>query len=284
MGVRTALHPLLLAGLLLGGFSLGGLSQAGERDELTPVSLKPVVGLIIDDLGDRLGAGERAIALPGHVTYSILPQTTFSRHLAELAHHQGKEVMLHQPMQPQGDHPMGPGGLSLHMTRQEFISTLRANLESVPHARGLNNHMGSLLTRHPGQMGWLMHELWQQDNLYFVDSTTTNQTVALKVALEHHLPGLRRNIFIDHARDEAAIRAQFQRFVAQAKAVGTSLAIAHPYPETLLVLEELLPTLSEQGIRLVPISELIVHRNQRREQLWQASLSPSPTAVKSLKQ
>ena len=243
-----------------------------------------MVGLIIDDLGDRLHDGLRAIALPGQVTYSILPQTTYSRRLAELTHRQGKEVMLHQPMQAVTDRPMGPGGLSIHMTRDDFVNTLRANLGSVPHVRGINNHMGSLLTRHPGQMGWLMHELWQQDNLYFVDSTTTNQTVALKVALEHRLPSLRRNVFLDHDRDEATIRKQFARFIAQAKAIGSSLAIAHPYPETLLVLEEMLPTLSEQGVDLIPISRLIQQRNERREQLWQASLSPSQRGVKSSKQ
>jgi polysaccharide deacetylase 2 family uncharacterized protein YibQ len=243
-----------------------------------------MVALIIDDLGDRLRDGQRAIALPGQVTYSILPQTTYSRRFAELAHRQGKEVMLHQPMQAMVDRPMGPGGLSIHMTRGDFVSTLRANLASVPHARGLNNHMGSLLTRHPGQMGWLMEELRQQDGLFFVDSTTTSQTVALKVALEHQLPGLRRNVFLDHDRNEAVIRQQFARFTAQAKAIGSSVAIAHPYPETLLVLEEMLPTLTEQGIDLIPVSALISQRNERREQLWQASLSPSHRGVKSSKQ
>ena len=273
----------LLRRLPLLALLLAATVQAEQRGELTPVSLRPVVGLIIDDLGDRYGDGERAIALPGSVTYSILPQTTFSRRLAELAHARGKEVMLHQPMQAVSGKAMGPGGLSMHMTHRSFVRTLRTNLDSVPHARGINNHMGSLLTRHPGYMTWLMMEMQKQGGLYFVDSTTTSQTVALKVAREHQMPGLRRNVFLDHERDVGAIREQFARFVAQAKAVGSSLAIGHPYPETLLVLEELLPTLKGQGIELVAVSELIRHRNERREHLWQASLSPSPTAVKSLK-
>ncbi len=275
-----AQRGLLLSALLLCAQSL----LAEEVAQPTPVSMRPMVGLIIDDLGDRLHDGLRAIALPGQVTYSILPQTTYSRRLAELSHRHGKEVMLHQPMQALNNAPMGPGGLSLHMSRKALIQTVHANFASVPHARGINNHMGSLLTRHPGYMGWLMEELRWRGNLYFVDSTTTNQTVALKVAQEHQLPGLRRNIFIDHERNEEAIREQFARFIAQAKAVGSSLAIGHPYPETLLVLEQMLPTLSEQGIDLIPISRLIQQRNERREQLWQASLSPSQRAVKSSKQ
>lgn len=274
--------PQLLLGLLL--LAPGQPLLAEEAGGLGPVSLRPVVGLIIDDLGDRLEDGLRAIALPGQITYSILPQTTYSRRLAEQVHRLNKEVMLHQPMQALNDQPMGPGGLSLHMGRTAFSQILSQNLDSVPHARGVNNHMGSLLTRQPLEMAWLMEELWRNGGLFFVDSTTTPETVALNVAMDFRLPTLRRNIFLDHERSEAAIRGQFARFVSQAKAVGTSLAIAHPYPETLQLLKELLPTLSEQGIELLPISQLIVQRNERRERLWQASLSPLQRDVKSSRQ
>jgi polysaccharide deacetylase 2 family uncharacterized protein YibQ len=276
--------PRARRGLLAAFLLLAGQPLLAEEAGLETVSLRPVVGLIIDDLGDRLSDGLRAIALPGNVTYAILPQTTFSHQFAELVHRQGKEVMLHQPMQALNGKAMGPGGLSLHMTHKAFVRTLRANLTSVPHASGLNNHMGSLLTRHPGQMSWLMDELQRRGDLFFVDSSTTSQSVAQKVALEHRLPSLRRNVFLDHERSEAAIRRQFAHFIAQAKAVGSSLAIGHPYPETLLVLEELLPTLREQGVELLPVSRLIAQRNERRESLWQASLSPLPQGVKSLRQ
>jgi hypothetical protein len=273
-------------GLLLGAILLLGRPALAVAEEgPLPVSPPgPMVGLIIDDLGDRLNDGLRAIALPGNVTYAILPQTTFSHRFAELAHRRGKEVMLHQPMQANSGGAMGPGGLSLQMTHDAFVQTLRANLASVPHARGLNNHMGSLLTRHPQPMAWLMDELQQRGGLFFVDSTTSSQTVALRVAVEHHLPSLRRNIFLDHELNEGAIRRQFARFIAQAKAVGSSLAIAHPYPETLTVLEQLLPTLEAQGVVLYPISQLIAQRSGQGERLWQASLSPLQRDVKSSKQ
>ena len=276
----ATLRSLILCSLLL----LAQPVVAEQQAEPVAAAIRPVVGLIIDDLGDRLQDGLRALALPGNVTFAILPQTTFSQQFAELAHSRGKEVMLHQPMQAMNGKKMGPGGLSMHMTKQGFLQALRDNLASVPHVRGINNHMGSLLTRHPGQMAWLMEAIKQRGELFFVDSTTTSQSVALKVATEHQLPTLRRNIFLDHERRDGAIRAQFARFIAQAQALGSSLAIAHPYPETLRVLEELLPTLKEQGIELMPVSELIRESNERREQLWQASLSPSHRGVKNSKQ
>lgn len=278
--------PSLRRGLLLSLCLLLPWQQlvAEESEGLEQVSYKPMVALIIDDLGDRWYDGLRAINLPGEVTFSILPQTTYSRRLAEQAHQQGKQVMLHQPMQAVSDAAMGPGGLSIHMTHEAFLRTLRANLLSVPHARGVNNHMGSLLTRHPGPMGWLMDELQGRGGLFFVDSTTTSKTVAQRVALEHRLPTLRRNVFLDHEKNEGAIRRQFDRFIAQAKTVGSSLAIAHPYPETLMVLEQELPRLEELGVEMLPVSQLIAQRNGQRERLWQASLSPLQKGLKSSKQ
>ncbi|MCW8829240.1 MAG: divergent polysaccharide deacetylase family protein [Gammaproteobacteria bacterium] len=243
----------------------------------------PVIALIIDDLGDRLDAGSRAIELPGQLTYAILPRTPYSRRLAELAHGAGKEVMLHQPMQAINGRAMGPGGMDMVMSQRALLDTLEANLASVPHARGVNNHMGSLLTRHPGHMGWLMAALRERGNLYFIDSTTTNKTVAQQIAVEHELPTMRRQVFLDHHREERQILKQFVRLLRLAHSNGYALGIGHPYPETLAVLQKVLPHLEGFGVRLVPASELITHKEKRREQLWHASLSPLPKGVKSLK-
>jgi polysaccharide deacetylase 2 family uncharacterized protein YibQ len=270
--------------------ALGSLAAGAAADNDTHVAQPaakhspPILSIIIDDLGDRLDDGVHAINLQGQVTYAVLPQTTYSRRLSELAHAAGKEVMLHQPMQAMNGKAMGPGGMGMHMTRSEMQETLRANLASVPYAVGVNNHMGSLLTRHPGQMAWFMEALKQHGGLYFVDSTTSRYTVAKKVAVEYQLPTTRRNVFLDNVRDDRSIVHQFVRLIQKARTDGHALAIGHPYPETISVLERILPHIEQFGVRLVPVSELIAHKNERREQLWQASLSPLHKGVKSLKQ
>ncbi len=240
-----------------------------------------LLALIIDDLGDHWNYGRRAVELPGAVTYAVLPHTPYGRRLAEMANVTGREVMLHQPMQAINGKAMGPGGLSLDMTHEEFVRTLRDNLRAVPHVSGVNNHMGSLLTRHPGHMQWLMEELHEQGNLYFVDSRTSRQSVAPQLASESGLPTTQRNVFLDHDRDMAAIERQFDEAVSQARSVGSSVLIGHPYPETLAFLEQRLPDLAAEGVRLVPVSAVIAYRKGWRAPLWQASLSPSPTDSKN---
>lgn len=241
------------------------------------------LAVIIDDLGDRYPEGLRAIELPGRLTYAFLPHTPFADRLARHAHANGKEVMLHLPMASVEGKRLGPGGLTLDMTRAAFRRTLLAGLASVPYAAGVNNHMGSLLTRHPGNMAWLMAELKAAGGLFFVDSRTAQKSVALQVAAEYGIPADQRDVFLDNVRRFSYISGQFAQAVAIARQRGSAIAIGHAHPETVAALGRLLPTLTRNGVELVPVSELIRFRNERRIEQWQASLSPSPTAAKSSK-
>jgi len=246
-------------------------------------SQMPVIAIIIDDLGSNNPRHERVVRLPGAIACSFLPMNSATIRLAKLAHSYNKEIMLHLPMEAITHNPLGPGGLSLDMSQQEFIWALQKDLESVPHVTGINNHMGSLLTSHPGHMVWLMEEIKRNGKLFFVDSRTTHASVAMTVALQEGVPSLQRDIFLDHDKDLESVRAQFKKTIERAKRTGTALAIGHPYENTLTVLEEMLPQLENQGIRLVPVSEMIKYKSERQK-TWQASLSHSPKDVKSSKQ
>lgn len=242
----------------------------------------PAIAIIIDDLGRNADAGRRAIHLPGPVACAFLPHSAHTRPLALAAHRYHKEVLLHLPMQTVQARALDPGGLNLDMTEQQFVQALQQDLAAVPHVVGINNHMGSLLTRHPGHMLWLMRAINRHGKLFFVDSRTTKATVALQVAMENGVPSLKRDVFLDNDPSAAAVQAQFHRLLRRAKQQGTALAIGHPYPGTLEVLEKLLPALEQHGVRLVPVAEIIQLR-QPENSPWHVSSSLSPKAVKSSK-
>ncbi|VAX13865.1 Putative periplasmic protein YibQ, distant homology with nucleoside diphosphatase and polysaccharide deacetylase [hydrothermal vent metagenome] len=233
-----------------------------------------VISIIIDDLGNQMAAGRRALKLPGAVTYAFLPHLASSPRLAELAYRQHKEVMLHLPMEADKGEALGPGGLTRAMNEQQLKDQMRRDINAVPHVRGFNNHMGSLLTKNVKRMTWVMQMAMFRDDLYFVDSRTTRDTVALKEAEKHGIRGAKRDVFLDYEKDnEAIVRQQLKVLIAQARKKGTALAIGHPYRDTMKVLETWLPTLAKQGIKLVPVSELISIRKARRNQRWQLSSS-----------
>lgn len=223
--------------------------------------------IIIDDIGNSYEYGYDVIQLPGALTLAILPNTSYARDLARLAVKYDKEVMLHLPMQSVENHKHSPGTLDLHMTKREFVHQLRLNLSAIPYVRGVNNHMGSLLTRHPGHMSWLMGELSHRGSLYFVDSKTTSKSIADQIAVEHRVPNLSRDFFLDPDFDEATIKQQFELFIKKVNQRGYALAIAHPHPKTIKFLQAHLAELTEQGITLVPVSQLIQTSNNSQQQL-----------------
>lgn len=249
---------LVLSWLLSTFFCLGMISsaQAVKAPSTNETPASAYVAIIIDDLGYKLKHDQRALELPGQVTYAFLPHTPQLKPLAKNAHAQGKEIMLHLPMQSVEPQFLGPGALTQDMSREAFKISVLKSILSVPHVKGVNNHMGSLITSQKTRMKWLMEEI-ARTRLFFVDSRTTTDTLAEATAKQYNIANTRRNIFLDHEHSRQAIEYQFNQLIKLARKKGTAVAIGHPYPDTLEVLEEKIPQLEAAGIHLIPVSELI---------------------------
>jgi len=241
------------------------------------------VAIIIDDLGYKARMDSRAVNLDGNITYAFLPHAPFTPKLAEKVHAQDREVMLHLPMQSHEHIHLGPGAITEDMDEIQFTQALKKSLESVPHAKGINNHMGSLITSNEERMHWLMKNI-AANELFFIDSRTTSKTVAEKIAQQYDLPNTRRNVFLDHDHNPKAINYQFNRLIKLAKKYGSAVGIGHPFELTLTILEKRIPELENHGIKLISASQLIAYQQNKGEKSWQMSLSHSPKVVKNSKQ
>lgn len=228
-----------------------------------------LLAIIIDDLGNTRLEGERVAALPGPVACSVLPQTPFSGHLAERCRSAGKEILLHLPMQP--DDPAtdpGPGALMSGQSRDTLRDLLRDGMDDLPGVTGINNHMGSLLTRHAAYMNWLMEDLSEQDNALFIDSMTTPHSKALSIARDYGVATTRRDLFIDNDPTPEGVRKQWQLLLQTVQREGSALAIGHPRDATLDVLEAELERLESHGIILTGVGDLVRFR-QGETTRWQ---------------
>lgn len=212
--------------------------------------------LIIDDLGNRRQQGMAMVSLPGKLNLAVLPHTPYARTIAEAGFAAGKEILLHAPMSNAGGKPLGAGGLTTALSREEFDRILGDNIDAIPHVRGINNHMGSELTTRALQMGWVMQTLLRRD-LYFVDSRTNAATVAAQTAANFQVPHLSRSVFLDNEIEATAIGAQFDRLVALAERDGVAVGIGHPYRATAEFLADALPALKCRGIELALVSEIL---------------------------
>lgn len=231
-----------LAGLLL-GVSFNSNAAANN---------KAIIYVIIDDIGYR-HTDDQALVLPSEVTLSILPHTPLAEALANKAHGQSREVMLHLPMAAYSDKSLGPGAITPQMVPEEISFTFANAINSVPFAIGVNNHMGSELTASEEAMTLVMQQI-KQRNLFFVDSRTTPNSVAQDVAQQQHVPNARRHVFLDHELTEHFMQSQWQRLIRLAKHNGRAIAIAHPHPESIAFLQQQLGNLDTEHIELRPIS------------------------------
>ncbi|MEM1435816.1 MAG: divergent polysaccharide deacetylase family protein [Pseudomonadota bacterium] len=224
-------------------------------------SAEPIVepelrlAIVMDDLGYHPMLDQQIINWPYPMTLAVLPGAPNASSVGHAAQAAGKEVILHQPMQPYRHGLLEPGNLTEEMSGSEFELTLTDNLAAVPHTVGLNNHTGSRLTEDPASMHRLMQHL-QQQGLYFLDSRTTPNTVAHRIAEEWGVPTISRDVFLDHIRTPAAVEREFKRALKLVQQNGHAVLIAHPNALSVSYLERALGTLPEH-IRLVTISELV---------------------------
>ncbi len=222
---------------------------------------RPRLSLVIDDLGYSLKHGMAAIDLDGDHTYAILPGAVYSRRLAEHAHEQNKEVILHLPMQSISSRAAHePNALNEAMDEDQLTRRVHALLNEVPFIRGVNNHMGSHLTEFDFFMRPVMDSIHSfNPGLYFLDSRTSPRSVAHAQALDAGLSAVRRDIFLDNETNLESIRLQYNIWLTKAREQGSAIAIGHPYPNTLSVLRESLAETFKEFLFL-PVSRLIEER------------------------
>ena len=205
----------------------------------------PRLALVIDDLG--YAAPElvtRLCAQPVALSVAVLPYQEFTQVSAEIAHDQGKQVMLHLPMEPQG-YPApgkdpGPQAVLFDLPESQIRERVRKALADIPHREGVNNHMGSRITPDRTRMLWILQEL-KARHCFFVDSRTEKASVAFAVAQELGIPTVQRKVFLDDDKAFPAIAKQWDRALALAQKDGQVLVIGHIYPETVAALEQLIP-------------------------------------------
>lgn len=197
------------------------------------------IALVMDDVGYDLKALERVLALPFPVAISVLPDSPHAAKAAELAFGRGHTVMLHLPMEPTSPKyrsRMGPAFLRSGMEKGEIKRLFLSALEQVPHAVGVNNHMGSLLTTEEEPMRWVM-DLCRDRSLFFIDSKTANGSVAAEVASQQGVVWGSRRIFLDHTVDAEDLKLAWTNALKCARTGQSCIVIAHPHAETLDFLE-----------------------------------------------
>lgn len=243
------------------------LSDTSGRDEIIPPTLeagplkraprreaKPRLAIVIDDMGYNK-ASDQLLDLDLNLSFAFLPHGPNTAAQLARAGERGRDVLLHLPMEPSDPRwDPGPGALLTGMSEDEMTITLQEDLAKVPGAVGVNNHMGSRFTADTRAMTICL-DLLKQRKLFFLDSLTTNRSVAFTIAQQSGMPAASRDIFLDNDQTLPKITAQLETLIRIARQRGQAIGIGHPHQATFEVLNRYRTVLMSE-VTMVGISEL----------------------------
>jgi hypothetical protein len=229
-----------------------------------PAEVKPKMVIIMDDLGRDLDSAQALLDIDLPVTFAILPGTANASRVATLAYRRGREVLIHIPMEPRDYPGTNPGrdALLVEHSDAEIRRRFQAYLDRIPYAVGGNNHMGSRFTENREKMEAVL-AVMKEAGLFFVDSLTTGRSVAFEEARKAGLPTAVRDVFLDNVQDVERISLEIRRLAVLAVKEGSAVGICHPYPQTLEALRRAPGYLREQGIEVVPASQVLIRQGSR---------------------
>ncbi|MDR3105987.1 MAG: divergent polysaccharide deacetylase family protein [Yokenella regensburgei] len=230
------------------------LSIAGSLALASP-AFAGKLAIVIDDFGYRPQTENQVLAMPATISVAVLPNAPHAREMATKAHNAGHEVLIHLPMAPLSKQPLEKDTLRPEMSQEEVARIIQDAVTKVPFAVGLNNHMGSAMTSSLPGMEKVMQAL-SRYNLYFLDSMTIGNSQAMRAASGTGVKVIKRKVFLDDTQNEADIRVQFNRAIQLARRNGSAIAIGHPHPSTVRVLQQMLYNLPPD-ITLVRPSSLL---------------------------
>ncbi len=224
---------------------------AGDRLDRHAVAAAGTAGL---DVVGKAHVLRRVLGVP----HQLLRQRVLGveMEIGEEALAQGKEVILHLPMEPREPDRLEEHTILVSMTEEEIRRIIGDDIENIGRVHGVSNHMGSRVTQDERTMGVVLREL-KRRGAYFFDSMVTAESIGEKLARSMHVRTAKRDIFIDNEQDPASIRAQLTKLKEHARRSGTAIGIGHDRTATLEVLREAIPQMEREGYSFVKLSELV---------------------------
>ncbi|MDH3738337.1 MAG: divergent polysaccharide deacetylase family protein [Alphaproteobacteria bacterium] len=220
---------------------------------------RPMIAVVIDDVGLDRRRSRRAMALPAPVTIALMAYAADAQGQAAMARRGGHELLVHLPMEAENKNKYpGPNTLRSDLSAAEFARRLEWHLTQFTGFVGVNNHMGSKLTSDPVALAPVMAAL-KQRGLIFLDSLTSGRAKGVAVARQFGVPSVERSVFLDHDVSTIPVHTALARTEALAQQNGFAIAIGHPRDVTLDALEEWLPDVKKRGFMVVPLTTIVRH-------------------------
>lgn len=225
----------------------------------------PKIAFVIDDFGQDRAGVEQMLNLDIPLTCAIIPFMEYSVQDMNAIIEKNKEPILHMPMEADQYLPeswYGPKMIKNNYDTKQIKEVMQECINSLPNIKGVNIHIGSGVSQNRNQMLAVM-EVVKDNNLYFLDSRTSDKSVCNEIAKEIQVEYQYRDVFLEktkHAEYNHIIN-QIHKAIDIAKLNGKAVIIGHVGPEggdvTAKAIKDSIPSIKNANVEIVLLSQIV---------------------------
>lgn len=218
----------------------------------------PKLAILIDDVGMNTKTTAYFKKIDRALSFATIPYLPKTSQATKILKDGGFEVILHMPMEGSNDilNRRTKGLIKPSMDEKEIYDKFDGAIENLGTVKGFNNHMGSRFTNNPEKMRALLSYAKKKE-MFFIDSNTNSKKEGYKIAKELDIPTYYTSYFIDNSHKKEDIIEAVKVAVRLAVEREKVLVIGHYRRETAEAIYEMLDYIEDEGVELVPISEVL---------------------------
>ena len=219
------------------------------------------MAIVVYGFGDDLELAKTFVKLAAPFAVALPAGTRDGAGLFKAAREQGREVVLHLPLEPI-NYPQvdpGPGTILVTMKPQDIARLVRRYLDQSGPVAAVANHMGSLATQDMTVMAAIFRELHRQ-RVPFLHVSPAAGAVCKALSSELGVAYAEPDAVVEYEAKAAApavLEKRWKSLLAEARDRGQLVVLVRATPATRKFLPAALDPKRLKGVSIVPLASLL---------------------------
>lgn len=219
------------------------------------------MAIIVYGFGDDLELATSFVKLAAPFAVALPAGTRDGARLFKAAREQGREVVLHLPLEPI-NYPQvdpGPGTILVTMKPQDITRTVRRYLDQSGPVAAVANHMGSLATQDMTVMAAIFRELHRQ-RIPFLHVSPAAGAVCKALSSDLGVAYAEPDAVVEYearATAPAVLEQRWKSLLEDARNRGQFVVLMRATPATRKFLPAALDPKRLKGVSIVPLASLL---------------------------
>lgn len=228
-----------------------------RRPFTPPTPAKPIIALLITDLGAMRAPTQTATELPADVTLGFSPYARNSAAWLQTARNRGLESWLMLPAQPDNfpADDAGPDALLVEQAPEESLLRLKRSMARAQGYSGLILPVNEAYSDHFEALGWLNGQIESRGLALIAAKRPTNS--AAVGWFKRQQRAYAGDLLLDETLSVEAMQKQFAALETIANQQGHAMGVIRGYPLSLKMADSWLKGLKARGFVLAPASAVL---------------------------